>query len=69
MHVSIYRHLAKAVSYRILGTITTVVVGLIITGNLEIAASLGIIDIIIKTVLYYVHERIWYHMPFGIKRP
>jgi uncharacterized membrane protein len=62
------RHLAKAISYRILGTIATIAIGWSVTGSVEVGASLGIIDIVVKTLIYYIHERIWYRIPFGVTR-
>lgn len=65
-YISRWRHFAKAVTYRIIGTFTTISIGWAVTGSMEIGASLGIIDICVKTLLYYMHERAWYHIPFGV---
>ena len=53
------RALAKAISYRIANSLVTVVVATIITGNLSMAFAIGGIEILVKTVGFYVHERIW----------
>lgn len=53
--ISIY----KTISWRIIGTIDTMVISYILTGKLDIALSIGGIEVISKMVLYYVHERTW----------
>lgn len=54
------RHLAKAISYRIIGTLATFIIGWTTTGNIQIGLSIGLFDVLFKTFLYYVHERAWY---------
>jgi uncharacterized membrane protein len=66
--VSIYRHIAKTISWRIIGTIDTMVLGFFITGSIKMALSIGGLEIITKMVLYFLHERIWYRIPFGVKK-
>jgi uncharacterized membrane protein len=65
--LSIYRHLAKTVSYRILGTITTISVAYFFGASVELASMLGLGELLFKPILYFIHERIWYKIPFGIK--
>jgi uncharacterized membrane protein len=52
----------KAVSWRIVGTIDTMVISYFITGKVTVALSIGSIEVITKTILYYFHERIWAHI-------
>lgn len=52
----------KAISWRIVGTIDTMIISYIITGKLTVAVSIGSIEVISKTILYYFHERIWAHI-------
>jgi len=67
--VTIKRHIAKSITYRILGTITTVIIGYILTGNIVIASSIGIIELVIKPLIYFLHERVWYKfIKFGLKK-
>jgi uncharacterized membrane protein len=64
------RSLAKAVSYRILGSTGTALVVLILSGNLKISLGVGALDMLLKVGLYFVHERLWNHIPYGRpKRP
>ena len=54
------RHILKTLSYRILGTLTTVFVDYSLGVSLELSSLLGVGELIIKPVLYFFHERIWY---------
>ena len=65
MHEKPYRSVVKAISWRTVGTIDTIVVSYFITGNLVMAASIGTIEVITKMVLYYFHERAWNKISFG----
>ncbi|WP_306642663.1 DUF2061 domain-containing protein [Sanyastnella coralliicola] len=49
----------KTLSWRILGTIDTIVISWLITGTLELALSIGGIEVVSKMILYYFHERVW----------
>jgi uncharacterized membrane protein len=53
--VSVY----KTISWRIIGTIDTMIISYALTGKLDIAMSIGGIEVISKMTLYYVHERAW----------
>lgn len=65
MHEKPYRSIVKAISWRTVGTIDTIVVSYFITGNLVMAASIGSIEVITKMALYYFHERAWNKLSFG----
>lgn len=61
------RHFAKAVSWRVLGTIDTTLLAWIITGSFHVGVMVGGVEILTKTLLYYVHERVWYnYVKFGV---
>ena len=51
--------LIKTLSYRLLGMIGTMLIVLIVTGNLKISVIVGGIEIVVKCVFYYFHEIIW----------
>lgn len=53
------KSLLKAISWRIVGTIDTILLSWVITGTLKVAVSIGIVEVVTKTILYYFHERIW----------
>ena len=63
-----YRSLAKAVSWRITGTLDTVVISFLITGQMRWALSIGFVELFTKVTLYYLHERLWNKFSFGRKQ-
>ena len=60
-----WRSVAKAVSWRTLGTIDTIVIAWLITGKLAFAISIGFVEVFTKMFLYYFHERLWNKIKFG----
>ena len=60
-----YRSFVKAVSWRATGTLDTMVVSYIVTGEAKLAVSIGAIEFFTKICLYYFHERVWNKIPFG----
>jgi uncharacterized membrane protein len=54
------RHILKTISWRILGTADTILLAWIITGDIKTGASIGIIELFSKMLLYYMHERFWF---------
>mgnify|MGYP006102503581 CR=1 FL=1 len=65
--VSYKRHIAKTISWRIIGTIDTIILSGIITGSWELGLTIGGIEVITKMVLYFLHERFWYKfLKFGV---
>jgi len=59
------RSIAKAVSWRLLGSIDTFVLSLIFTGSLRLAGSIAVAEMFTKMVLYYLHERAWSAIPWN----
>ena len=59
------RSLAKAISWRVTGTLDTMLISLVITGSLRLAAAIGLTEVATKSLLYYLHERAWLKVPFG----
>jgi uncharacterized membrane protein len=49
----------KSVSWRIIGTLDTMIISYFITGRVSLAVSIGGIEVFTKTILYYFHERLW----------
>lgn len=60
-----YRSLIKAVSWRVTGSIDTLIITFIVTHQLKWAFTVSGIELFTKVFLYYVHERIWHKIPFG----
>ena len=63
------RHLIKMVSWRVIGTLDTIVLSWIISGQPMIGLKIGGIEVISKMILYYVHERVWYRYDYGVQQP
>ena len=62
------RHIAKAVTWRIVASIDTFAVAWLITGQVEWAASIASVEVLTKMFLYYLHERVWYnYSKFGVE--
>lgn len=53
------RSIAKGISWRIVGTIDTIIIAVFWTGDFSKALKIGFTEVITKVFLYYVHERIW----------
>jgi uncharacterized membrane protein len=56
------KSIMKSVSWRIVGTLDTMVISYFITGKVTVAVSIGSIEVFTKTILYYFHERLWAHI-------
>lgn len=68
--VSKKRHILKTISWRIVGTLDTMILSAIITGSIELGLAIGGVEVITKMVLYYLHERTWYkYSKYGINKP
>ena len=62
-----YRSVAKAFSWRMTGTLDTIIVSYIITGKISYAFAIGSIEVVSKFILYFIHERIWNRIKWGRK--
>jgi len=66
--VSYKRHVMKTITWRLIGTIDTIIIGWIISGDPFIGLKIGSVEVITKMVLYFIHERFWYKLNFGLKK-
>ena len=62
---NVKRSIVKTISWRLVGTMATVVISYMITGTLALAFSIGGIELISKMVLYFFHERAWNNIKWG----
>lgn len=60
-----YRSAVKALSWRLTGTMDTIIISWLITGQLKFAVTIGFVELFTKVLLYYLHERIWNRLSFG----
>ena len=61
------RSVVKTISWRLTGTADTIFISYLLTNSLEIAASIGGIELVTKMLLYYLHERVWAKVKWGLK--
>ena len=67
MTINRRRHAAKAFTWRLLATTTTILIAGLVSGDWTIGAQIGAIEFFAKLVLYYGHERAWYRfVHFGV---
>ncbi len=62
------RSVIKGITWRIVGTLDTMILSYIFTGNVKIAAAIGGTEVLTKIILYYFHERAWQLIPRGTVR-
>ena len=60
-----HRSLVKAVSWRLTGSVDTLVISFLITGKIKWALTISGVELFTKVGLYYVHERVWEKLSFG----
>ncbi|WP_083644389.1 DUF2061 domain-containing protein [Christiangramia flava] len=68
MPKSYKRHIAKSITWRIVGTIDTIVLSWIVTGSPVTGLKIGFSEVATKMVLYYLHERIWFNIKAGVTK-
>ena len=58
----------KAISWRIIATLTTVLLVFVFTRNLVISFGVGFLEFFFKILVYYLHERVWNLIQYGRKK-
>lgn len=59
------RSLAKAISWRVLGSIDTFVLSYLFTSNVKAAGAIASTEVLTKILLYFFHERVWASIHWG----
>lgn len=59
------RSVAKSITFRVLATLTTMILVYIFFRRLDLAAIIGGLEMLIKLILYFFHERIWNRVSWG----
>jgi uncharacterized membrane protein len=62
------RAVVKALTYRIWQSLNTLIITLLITKELKVATAIVSIEIVVKIVVYFMHERIWNLFNWGRTR-
>ncbi len=60
------RHLGKTLTWRIVGTMDTIVLAWLISGNPFTGLKIGVSEVLTKMIFYYLHERIWHRSKYGL---
>ncbi len=63
-----YRSILKALSWRVLATITTMLIVFAFTRKVALSAGVGAVEVVVKLILYYLHERTWGFLGIGRKK-
>lgn len=61
------RHLLKSVTWRILGTLDTMLLAWLITGNPLTGLKIGLLELVTKMALYFLHEKVWHKVRYGLE--
>ena len=65
-----YRSLIKGVSWRVTGSIDTLIIAFFVTRKFNLALGIMSVEFFTKIMLYYFHERVWEKLSFGrVKKP
>jgi len=59
------RSVCKTLSWRIIATCTTIFLVYIFTSQIVVSLGFGLIEMILKIVIYFLHERVWNRIEFG----
>lgn len=59
------RSLVKALSWRVLATLSTILIVYSFTHKFALSLGVGAVEVVIKLILYYGHERLWLKIPLG----
>ena len=67
--ISNRRHLAKAITWRIIASTVTALIALWFGLPAKAVGLVFAADLVIKFILYYAHERVWYnHIKYGVTK-
>lgn len=59
------RSLVKTLSWRAVALISAFIISFLITGSVSAASAIAMGQMIFNTVLYFMHERVWYRIKWG----
>ena len=63
------RAIVKTLCYRLFMIFITVGVAWLFVGDLGSALNIGIVANVVKTGTYYIYERAWDHIAWGLSQP
>jgi len=62
------RSVVKGVSWRIIASVTTMIIVYVFFGRLDLAIATGLLETAFKLTLYWLHERVWFKVRWGRKK-
>jgi uncharacterized membrane protein len=62
------RHIVKTITWRFIGSLDTLILAWFVTGDPLTGLKIGLAEVATKMILYYVHERVWYKLDFGLEK-
>lgn len=65
---SFARSTVKTATWRVLASLDTMLLAWFFTGNILTALSIGGLEVITKLILYFLHERAWLRITFGLQK-
>jgi uncharacterized membrane protein len=60
-----HRSILKALSWRVLATVATILIVFAFTRRPVLSIGVGAVEVVVKVILYYLHERVWGSLGFG----
>ena len=60
------RSILKTISWRLVGSSAVLLISFLLTGNFVLAGYIAMIQLLSNTILYFIHERIWNKIQWGI---
>lgn len=66
-HSNNARSLVKTVTWRTIGTMDTIIISYFITGSIAMGAAIGGTELFTKMFLYFLHERGWSKIDWGLE--
>lgn len=60
MKNDLQRHILKTITYRFFATITTITTALFLGASIQVSSLIGLGELLIKPIIYFIHERIWF---------
>jgi uncharacterized membrane protein len=55
------RHIVKTISWRFVGTLDTLLLSWLISGDIYVGFKISFVEVLTKMILYYLHERFWFN--------
>jgi uncharacterized membrane protein len=65
LNETVVRSIVKAYSYRCCGTLTTIIIAYLVTGQFVLSLGIGATEMVVKPFIYWCHERVWNEVKFG----